>query len=204
VHTPDVLLDGVSTVVQDEDDRGQLVDDHCGQFLNSELPERKSWCVVRPLRPFMYSQTSITNEKDRPSQLEIPSSTGSTKSCTDGEPNTTPQDLGDKCGFLRQGYINDTETRSSGLSNNDILRLEELSDARPQVCLRNGIVGFVGNGIDKWRNGDLLRNLPKFRQLDRQARKELLEADSGVEGMQDSGMVGVKLIDENRPTVSNV
>lgn len=28
-HTPNVPLDGVSAVVQDEDDRGQLVGDHC-------------------------------------------------------------------------------------------------------------------------------------------------------------------------------
>jgi len=145
----------------------------------------------------MCSQASIANEKDCPPQLEIPSSTGSAKSCTDGEPNTTPQDLGNKRSLLGQGYINDTETRSSSLGNNNILRLEELSNTGPQVCLGNDIVGFVGNGIDEWRNGDFLGNFPKLSQLGRQVRKEPLEADSGVERMQDSGMVGVKLIGED-------
>ena len=38
VHTPNELLDSVSTVVQDEDRRGQLVGHHRRQFLDSELP----------------------------------------------------------------------------------------------------------------------------------------------------------------------
>lgn len=46
MHTPNEPLDGVPTVVQDEDDRGQLVGDHSGQLLDSELPERKSRCVI--------------------------------------------------------------------------------------------------------------------------------------------------------------
>jgi hypothetical protein len=104
------LLDGVPTVVQDEDDRGQLVGDHRRQFLDGELPERWSQYVIIPLHQFMYSQASVTDEKDGPSQLEIPSSTSSTKSSSNGEPDTTPQDLGNKRGFLGQGYINDTET----------------------------------------------------------------------------------------------
>ena len=42
MHTPDEPLDGIPAVVQDEDDRSQLIGDHRGQFLDSELPERKS------------------------------------------------------------------------------------------------------------------------------------------------------------------
>lgn len=152
----------------------------------------------------MYLQASIANEKDGPSQLEIPSSTGSTKSSADAEPNTAPQDLGDKRGILGQGHINDTETRSSSLSNDDILRPEELSNTRPQVRLSNDVVGFIGNGVDELGNRDLLSNFPEFSQLGRQFWKERLEADSGVEGVQDPGMVRVKLIRGNRSAIGGM
>jgi hypothetical protein len=46
VHASDELLDGVSAVVQHEDDRGQLVSDHRRQFLGGELPETKFQCVI--------------------------------------------------------------------------------------------------------------------------------------------------------------
>jgi len=117
---------------------------------------------MRPLRQFVYSQTSVTNEKDGPSQLEVPGAAGSTKSSTDGIPNTTPQNLSDKRGILGQGHINDTETRSSGLSDDDILRLEELPNARPQVGLSNDVVGLIRDGEGERRNGDLLRNVPEL------------------------------------------
>ena len=69
VHTPDVPLDSVSTVVQDEDYGGQIVGDHRREFLDSELPGGKSQHAIRPPRQFVYSQTSIANEKDGSSQL---------------------------------------------------------------------------------------------------------------------------------------
>ena len=110
----------------------------------------------------MYSQTSVTNEKDGPSQLEVPGPTGSTESSTDSVPNTTPQDLSNKHGILGQGHINDTETRGSSLSDDDILRLEVLSDARPQVGLSNDVVGLIRDGESERGNGDLLCNVPKL------------------------------------------
>ena len=152
----------------------------------------------------MYSQASVTDEKDGPSQLEIPGSTSGTKSSSDGKPDTTPQDLGDERGILGQGYIDDAKTRSSSLSENDILRFEELSDARPQVRLGNDIVRLIGHGVVERRNGDLLRNSLELSQLGRQVGKELLETDSGVEGVQNSGMVRVKLIREDQSAVSNI
>jgi len=152
----------------------------------------------------MYSQASIANEKDSPPQLEIPSSTGGTKGSTDGVPNATPQDLSDKRGLLGQGHINDTETRSSSLSDNNILRLEELPNAGPQVRLRNDVVGLIGSGIDEWRDGNLLSDFPEFSQFGRQVGNERLKADSRVECMQNSGMIAVKLVREGRSAVSNV
>ena len=144
----------------------------------------------------MYSQAPITNEKDGPSQLEIPGTTGGTKSSTNGVPDTTPQDLGNKRGILRQGYINDTETRSSSLSDDDILRLEELPNTGPQVRLSNNVVGLVWDGEGEWKNRDLLSSVLEFGQLGRQVGEESLEADPGVKRVQNSGMVGVKLIRE--------
>ena len=141
----------------------------------------------------MYSQASITNEKDGPSQLAVPSSASSTKKSTNGKPDTTPQDLGNKGGFLRQGHIDDTETRSSGLGEDDILWLEELPDTRPQPRLRNDVVGLIGNGVGERANGDRLSSFPEFGQLGRQVGEELLEAESRVKGVQHPGMVGVKL-----------
>ena len=149
----------------------------------------------------MYSQASITDEKDGPSQLEIPGSTSSTKSSPNGEPDTTPQDLGNKRGLLGQGYIDNTKARSSGLGDDDILRLEELSNTRPQVRLRNDIVGLIRDGVGEWRNIDLLSGFLEFGQLGRQVGKELLKADSGVEGVQNSRVVGMKLIRKQRSAV---
>ena len=40
VHAPDEPLDGVSTVVQDKDDRSQFVGNNRRQLLDSELPNR--------------------------------------------------------------------------------------------------------------------------------------------------------------------
>lgn len=194
MHTPDKPLDGVSIIVQDEDDWGQLIGDHRRQFLGSELPERNFQYAILALYLFMYSQTSITDEKDSPSQLEIPCSTGGTKGSTDAIPNTTPQDLGNKSGILWHGDINDTEARSPSLGNNDILRLQELRHAGPQVCLSDGVVGLIGNRVDEWRNGDLLSNFPEFSQLGCQIGKESLEADSGVKRVQNLGMAGMKLM----------
>ena len=142
----------------------------------------------------MHSQAPITNEEDGPSQLEISASAGGTKGGTDAVSNTTPQDLSNKRGFLGHRHINDTETRSSGLSDDDILRPEELSHTRPQIHVINNVAGIVGNGEGDLRNRDLLRNCPELSQLGRQLGKEPLEADSGVEGVQDSGVVRVKLI----------
>ena len=150
----------------------------------------------------MYSQASITDEKDGPSQLAIPSSTSSTKSSPNREPDTTPQDLSNKRGLLGQWYIDNTKTRSSGLSDDDILRLEELSNTRPQVRLRDDIVGFIRDGVGEWRNVDLLSNFLEFGQLGRQVWKELLKADSGVEGVQNPGVVGMKLIRKDRSAVN--
>jgi hypothetical protein len=131
----------------------------------------------------MHSQAPVTNEKDGPSQLEIPASASGTKSRADAIPNAAPQDLGNKRGFLGHGHINDTETRSSGLSDDDILRPEELSHTRPQVHVINNVAGIVGNGEGDLRNRDLLRNCPEFSQLGRQLGEEPLEADSRVEGV---------------------
>jgi len=50
VHSPNVSLDSISTVVQDEDCRGQLVGHHRRQFLDSELPGEKSQHAMRLLR----------------------------------------------------------------------------------------------------------------------------------------------------------
>ena len=152
----------------------------------------------------MYSQASVANEKDSPSQLEIPSSTSSTKSSSNAVPDTTPQDLGDKRGTLGQGYIDDAKTSSPGLSKDDVLRLEELSNARPQVRLGNDIVGLIRHSVGEWRNVDLLRNFLELGQLGRQVGEEVLETDSGVDGMQNPGMVRVKLIRKDQSTVSNV
>jgi hypothetical protein len=49
---------------------------------------------------------------------------------------------------------------------------------------------------------DLLSNFPEFSQLGRQVGKEPLEADSGVEGVQNSGMVRMKLNRKGRSAVS--
>ena len=57
----------------------------------------------------MYSQASITNEQDGPSQLAIPSGTSGTKSSTNGEADTTPQDLSNERGLLGQRHIDDTK-----------------------------------------------------------------------------------------------
>jgi len=152
----------------------------------------------------MHSQASITDEKDGPSQLEIPSSTSSTKSGPNGEPDTTPQDLGNKYGLLGQGYIDNTETRSSGLGNDDILRPEELSDTRPQVRLRDNVVGLIRDGVGEWRNVDLLSNFLEFGQLGRQVWKEPLKAYSGVESVQNSGMIGMKLVRKGQSTASTI
>ena len=142
----------------------------------------------------MYSQASIANEKDGPSQLKIPGSTCCAKSSTYAKTDTAPQDLGNKRGLLGQGHIDDTETCGPSLGKDDILRLEELSNARPQVGLSNGVVRFIGNKVREWRDVDLLRNLPELGQLGRQVGEEPLEADSRVERVQNSGMVGMKLI----------
>ena len=158
--------------------------------------------MIIALRQPVYSQASVTDEKDSPSQLAIPSSTSSTKSSSNAEPDTTPQDLGDKCGILGQGYIDDTKARSSGLSDDDILRPEELSNTRPQVRLRNDIVGLLRDGVGERRNVDLLSSLAEFCQLGRQVWKEPLEADSGVEGVQNSGVVGMKLIRKDESAAS--
>ena len=103
----------------------------------------------------MYSQTPISNEKNGPPQLAIPGATCSTQKGTNTIPNAAPQDLGNKRGFFRQGYVDDTKACRSSLSKNDILRLEKLSDTRPQPRLGNNVVGLVWNGEDEWRNGDL-------------------------------------------------
>jgi len=141
----------------------------------------------------VYSQTSITNEKDGPPQLEVPGTAGSAKSSTHGVPNAAPQDLSDEQGILRQGHVNDSETRSSGLSDDNILRLEELSNARPQVGLSNDAIGLVRDGEGEQRNRDLLCNVLELGQLGRQVGEESLEADSGVKRVQNPGMVGMKL-----------
>ena len=41
VHTPDEPFDSIPAVVQDEDDRGQLIGDQRRQLLDSELPGKK-------------------------------------------------------------------------------------------------------------------------------------------------------------------
>lgn len=204
VHPPDEPLDGVPTVVQDEDDRGEFVGDHRGQLLDSELSERSPQQVVRPIHELMYSQTSVPNEKDGPSQLTIPRGTCGTQKSTDGVTDTTPQDLGNKRGTFGHGHVDHTETRGSGLGEDNIIRPEKLSNTRPQPRLRNDVVGLVGNRVDEWRNGDLLRNAPEFSQFGSQFWKEFLEADSGEEGVQDSGMIRVKLMRGDRSVISYV
>ena len=146
------------------------------------------------MHQFICSQAPISNEKNGPSQLTIPSTTCSTQKSTDAITDTAPQDLCNKRGFLGQGYVNDTETRSPSLSEDDILRLEKLSNTGPQPSLRNNVVGLIGNGVDKWRNGYLRSSSFEFSQFGRQVGKESLETDSGVEGMQDAGVVRMKLI----------
>lgn len=152
----------------------------------------------------MYSQASITDEKDGPSQLDIPSGTSSTKSSPNGEPDTTPQDLGNKHSLLWQGYIDNTKTRGSGLGDDDILRLEELSDTGPQIRLRDNIVGLIRDGVGEWRNVDLQSNFFKFGQLGCQVWKEPLKADSGVESVQNSGVVGMKLMGRDRSAAGTI
>ena len=116
MHAPDEPLDGVPIIIQDENYRGQLVGDHCRQLLGSKLPKKSSQQSMRPGHQHMHSQTSISDEKNGPPQLAIPSTTCRTQKSTDAITNTTPQDLCDKRGSLGQGYVDDTETRSSGLS----------------------------------------------------------------------------------------
>ena len=108
-----------------------------------------------------------------------------------------------KCGIFGQGYIDDTEAGGPSLSNDDIFRLQELSDTRPQVCLSDGVVGLIGNGVGEWRNMDLLRNFPEFGQLGRQAGEEPLEADARVKRVQNSGVIGMKLIRKDWSAVSD-
>ena len=194
MHTPDEPLDGVSVVVQDENDWGQLIGDHRRQLLNGELTERPSQYAMRPIHQSTNSQTTISNEKDGPSQVAIPSTTRGTQKSTDAITNTPPQDLGNKRGFLGQRHVDDTEARGSGLGEDDILGLEKLSNARPQPRLRNDVVGLVGNGVEERGDGDLQSGFSESRKFGRQLGKEPLEADSGVEGMQDAGVVRVKLI----------
>ena len=62
----------------------------------------------------------------------------------------------------------------------------------------NDVVGLIRHRAGKWRNVNLLRNFPEFGQLDRQFGKENFEADSGVEGVQNSGTVGMKLVRKDR------
>ena len=146
----------------------------------------------------MHLQAPVTDEKDGPPQLEIPSSTGGTKGGTDGEPNTIPQGLVNEDGIPGEGYINHAKARSSSLSDDNVLRLEELPNTRPQVCLSDVVVGFVGDWVGEWWNGDLLRNNPEFSQLGRQFGKEVLEADSTVERVRDLGTVRMKLVRKGR------
>ena len=101
MHTPDEPLSCVSAAAQDEDGRGQLVGGNRRQLLGSELPERKISVVdathtsVRVLTSFHHQR------KGRSFPLEIPGSTGAAKGSTNGVPDTTPQDLGDKRVLMR-------------------------------------------------------------------------------------------------------
>ena len=146
----------------------------------------------------MYLQTPVSNEKNGPSQMMIPSTACSTEKNTEAVTNAAPQDLSNKGGFLGQCYVNDTKTSGAGLSKDDILRLEKLSNTRPQLRLRNDAVELIRNGVDKWRNGNLRGDFSESSQFGRQPGKKSLETNSGVEGMQDERMVRVKLTYSNQ------
>ena len=152
----------------------------------------------------MDSQTSVSNEKNSPSQPAVPGTTSGTQKSTDGKANTAPQELGNKRGFLRKRHIDDPEPRSSCLGENNIFGLEKLSDARPQPRMSDGVVGLIRNRVNEWGNGDFLGNLSEFSQLGRQVRKEPLEADSGVESIQDPGMIRLKLNETVSSTESHI
>jgi hypothetical protein len=68
----------------------------------------------------------------------------------------------------------------------------------------NHVVGIGGNGEGERRNGDLLSNFLELGQLGRQVGKEPLEADSGIKRVQNSGMVRMKLIGEDRSAAGNM
>ena len=143
-------------------------------------------------------QASVSNKENSPSQVTVPSAACRTKKSPDGKSNTTPQDLGNERRFLGQRDINDPEACSPGLSEDDVLRLEKLSNARPQPRLGDDVVGLVGNRVNEGRNGDFLSNFSEFSQLGRQLREEPLKANSWIEGVQDPGMVGVELKKNSR------
>lgn len=87
-----------------------------------------------------YSQATIADEQDRAAELPVQATERGTEGAANCPTDTAPEDLGDEDRAGRQGDVEDAEARSSGLCDDDILRLEELADARPQPVVRDDLV----------------------------------------------------------------
>lgn len=75
---------------------------------------------------------------------------------TDRPPNAAPQNLADKNCAGGKGDIEDTKVGRTGLGNNDILRLEEVAQARPEPQMGDYLIVFLRQTFDERRDVDLL------------------------------------------------
>lgn len=112
-----------------------------------------------------YAHTPITNEKDRPTKSLLFSSQRSTKGTSHRPSNTSPKNLTDENGILRErnilhtwldasvieiffiGALGLTKSGRSGLCHDHVLRLEKFSHTRPQPVLGNNLVSFLRERI---------------------------------------------------------
>lgn len=96
------------------------------------------------------------------------------------------------------GNVDQAETRSASLADNDVLWPEELADARPEPAVGDDVVRLDRYLAGKWRDGEFFRAFLELLECLGKLGQEVLHPDAGVTGVLDLGVVGVQL----RETIS--
>lgn len=171
-------LNGVTVVVQDEQVWSVLPLTHGRDLLDSQL------------------QGTVTDKQDDSLlRVDLLSSHDSTQSGTNGETNGTPQDLGNTHTVVWESGLDNTESRGTGLSDDDITLSEPRGDSRPQPLLRDGRVWTVSlDLLEGWdRVGLVVSDV--VGDDAQQVLQGLLHLDTWEGSLLDLGVVRVELND---------
>lgn len=142
-------------------------------------------------------QRTVTNEQDNSLLwVNFLSGHGGTQTGTSGVTNGTPQDLGDTVGVVRESSLVDTESGSTGLSDDNVTILQELANLVPHPFLGQRSLGVTGLVLwGSWWNWDRLVTLDGVRDSRQKLLQDKFHLDTWESGVSNLDVVRVELDD---------